>query len=1215
MLSSFLVIVLECLVKEHEKHSEKLARYLTQKQREDKLESIPRRNTLESYPLSFAQQRLWFLDQLEPDSSVYNISFAFRLIGALKVSALEKSTDEIKKRHESLRTTFAAVDGQPNQVIEESTHFKLPLVDLSRLQKSDKESEIHRLCTEEAHRPFDLFQGPLLRMVLVKVDQEDHVLLLTIHHIISDGWSMGVFFRELSILYEAFSLGKPSALPELPIQYADYAIWQRQWLQGEVLESQLNYWKKQLDGALSTLELPADRPRPPLQTYKGDRHAFLLPKSLTVELKTLSAKENATLFMTLMAAFQTLLYRYTGQKDISVGSPTANRNRTEIEGLIGFFVNTLVIRVDLSGDPSFRKLLNRVRETALGALTHQDFPFEKLVEELQPDRDLSRSPLFQVMFGLQNVPMNPLQLSGLKVNPLEQKNDTAKFDLTLFLWEVENGIKGSMEYSTELFDGTRISLMAGHYQTILEGIITDPDTPISQLPLLTQQEQHQLLLDWNNTQIDYPKDQCIQELFEDQAEQNTDSIAVVFEQKSVTYRELNRRSNQLAHYLQRLGVGPDVLVGICVKRSIEMVVALLGVLKAGGAYVPLDPLFPTERLALVLEDAQVAVLLTQKDLISILPETHGTVICLDKDWESVVSQKSEGNPISEVNAEHLAYVIYTSGSTGKPKGVQISHRALVNFLFSMMKEPGLNRQDVLLAVTTLSFDIAMLELLLPLIVGARVVIVSSEEASDGNRLLNRLTDCGATVMQATPATWQLLLAAGWQGDDRLKILCGGEALPRDLATQLLQRSHSLWNMYGPTETTIWSTVNKLDDKEGPVLIGFPIANTQIYILDQHLQPVPVGIRGELHIGGDGLARGYLNRPELSAERFIANPFDDRPGARLYKTGDLAKYLPDGNIEVLGRLDFQVKVRGFRIELGDIETTLGQHPAVQQSVVIVREDIPGDKQLVAYIVSNDHQTIAVNTLRSFLHKKLPSYMVPSLFEMIDALPLTPNGKIDRRALPAPDRNRRETSEALIAPRDALELQLTKTWEKALGVQPIGVSDNFFELGGHSLLAVRLVTQIEKMLGKNLPLAILFQAPTVEQFAIILREQGWSAPLSSLDAMEIDSAGSKGLMRVKQEIANHIPAKSRAQLKQLYHKIKQHPSYRHFKRQHIKAKNIFIKRFLSYSPAQLEEKLREIGLTEADTVYMHSAFNAFNGFSGGPQQIIDCILNVIGESGNN
>jgi aminoglycoside N3'-acetyltransferase/acyl carrier protein len=508
----------------------------------------------------------------------------------------------------------------------------------------------------------------------------------------------------------------------------------------------------------------------------------------------------------------------------------------------------------------------------------------------------------------------------------------------------------------------------------------------------------------------------------------------------------------------------------------------------------------------------------------------------------------------------------------------------------------------------------MLEIFLPLIVGARVVIVSSEEASDGNRLLKRLTDCGATVMQATPASWRLLLAAGWQGDDHLKILCGGEALPRDLATQLLQRGHSLWNMYGPTETTIWSTVNQINDKEGPVLIGFPIANTQVYILDQHLQPVPVGIPGELHIGGDGLARGYLNRPELTAERFIPNPFNDMMGSRLYKTGDLAKYSPDGNIEVLGRLDFQVKVRGFRIELGDIESALEQHPAVRQAVVTAREDIPGDKQLVAYIVANDQQTIAVNTLRSFLNKKLPSYMVPTFFETINALPLTPNGKIDRRALPEPDRIRRETSEALIAPRDALELQLTKTWEKVLGVQPIGVSDNFFELGGHSILAVRLITQIEKILGKALPLVTLFQAPTVEQLAGILREQGWSAPLSSLEAIEIGGAGSKGLMRMQRKIADHIPAKSHAHLKQLYHKIKQHPSYRYLKRQHIKAKSSFTKQFLSYSPAQLEEKLRKIGLTEADTVYMHSAFNAFNGFLGGPQQIIDCILNVIGNSGN-
>jgi amino acid adenylation domain-containing protein len=1171
-------------------------------------------NRDQEIPLSFAQQRLWFLDKLEPNSSLYNVIRAIKLNGPLDVEALQKSLNKIVSRHETLRTTFIFVKDKVVQAIAEPSSVDLSVIDLRNFSEFDRESEAKRVCQKEAQRPFDLSSDLMIQATLFQIDNDEHILLLVLHHIATDEWSMSILFRELSISYEAFSRAESPVLPDLPIQYADFAVWQHQWLKDKVIEKQLEYWKRQLKGATFVLELPTDRPRPAVQSFRGTKQSIELSYSISDALRSLCQTERATMFMTLIAAFNVLLHRYTGRNDILVGSPIANRSRIEIEGLIGFFLNTIVIRTDLSGDPSFRKLLAQVRKVCVDAYVNQDLPFEKMVAELQPDRDLSHSPLFNVMFVLQNDSELNLQLSGLYIKHIELDSETAKFDLFFFVIEKANGFSCILEYNTDLFKEATIKRMLEHFKILVNGIITNPDTPISQLPLLTHQEQHQLLVDWNDTQKDYPKDLCIQELFEAQVEESSDCISVVFGEEALTYRELNRRANQLAHYLQRLGVGPDVLVGICVKRSIEMMVALLGVFKAGGAYVPLDPSFPTERLALVLEDAQVAVLLTQKDLTSILPENHGTAIYLDKDLESLVSQQPEGNPSSEVNAEHLAYVIYTSGSTGRPKGVQISHRALVNFLFSMMKEPGLTDQDVLLAVTTLSFDIAMLELLLPLIVGARVVIVSSEEASDGNRLLNRLTDCSATVMQATPASWRLLLAAGWQGDDHLKILCGGEALPRDLATQLLQRGHSLWNMYGPTETTIWSTVNKLKDKEGPVLIGFPIANTQIYILDQHLQPVPVGVPGELHIGGDGLARGYLNRPELTAERFIANPFNDMPGSRLYKTGDLAKYLPDGNIEVLGRLDFQVKVRGFRIELGDIETTLEQHPAVRQAVVIAREDIPGDKQLVAYIVSNDHQTIPVNALRSFLHKKLPSYMVPSLFEMIDALPLTPNGKIDRRALPAPDRIRREKSETLIAPRDELELQLTKTWEKVLGVQPIGVSDNFFELGGHSLIAVRLIMQIEKMLGKNLPLATLFQAPTVEQLAGILREQDWSAPLISLEAIEIDGAGSKGIMRMQRKIADHIPAKSHVHLKQLYHKIKQHPRYRYLKRQYFRAKSSIIRQFLSYSPGQLEEKLRKIGLTEGDSVYMHSAFNAFNGFLGGPQQIINCILNVIGESGN-
>ncbi len=645
--------------------------------------------------------------------------------------------------------------------------------------------------------------------------------------------------------------------------------------------------------------------------------------------------------------------------------------------------------------------------------------------------------------------------------------------------------------------------------------MTPEETAQTDLPILTEAERHQLLVEWNDTQADYPQNQCTHQLFEAQVERTPEAVAVVFEDQKLTYQELNSRANQLAHYLQALGVGPEVLVGICLERSLEMVVGLLGILKAGGAYVPLDPAYPSERLTLMLSDCQAPVLLTQKTGVAGLPETGARVVCLDADW-GVISQESEENPVSGVKPENLVYVIYTSGSTGRPKGVQISHHSLGNFLNSMGLSPGLTDQDILLAVTTISFDIAALELYLPLIVGAQVVLASRSVASDGSKLLERLVNSGATAMQATPATWRLLLAAGWSGSYHLKILCGGEALTRELANRLLEKGTSVWNLYGPTEATIWSAAYQVESEDGSVSIGKPIANTQIYLLDSHLQPVPIGVPGELHIGGAGLARGYLNRPELTEEKFIPNPFDKAKGkrqkakgmgsARLYKTGDLARYLPDGNIEFLGRRDHQVKIRGFRIELSEVESALAQHPAVQQTVVMVREDVPGDKRLVAYIVPNDPSSIFYpksfiqNQLRRFLRRKLPDYMVPSAFVLLDALPLTPNGKVDRRALPAPDRFRPEPEETFVAPRNELELQLTKIWEQVLGTHPVGVRDNFFDLGGHSLLAVPLFAQIEKETDKKLPPATLFQAPTIEQLASLLRAQGWSPPWSELVAIQ-------------------------------------------------------------------------------------------------------------------
>jgi amino acid adenylation domain-containing protein len=689
----------------------------------------------------------------------------------------------------------------------------------------------------------------------------------------------------------------------LPIQYADFALWQRDWLQGEVLESQLRYWKRQLDGSPLVLDLPADRPRPAVQTFRGARESRMLPPSLGQALNTLSRQQGVTLFMTLLAAFQTLLYRYTGQEDIVVGSPIANRNRSEIEGLIGFFVNTLLLRTDLSGEPTFRQFLGRVREVALGAYAHQDLPFEKLVEELRPERSLSHTPLFQVLFVLQNAPRTTLELAGLRLSPLEVDNATAKFDMSVSMTETEEGLRASLEYNTDLYGVATIQRMLGHYQTLLEGIVANPEERISQLPLLTPAERQQLLVEWNDTGREYPQ-VCVHELFEAQVERSPEAVAVVDEDRQLSYRELNRRANQLAHHLRGLGVGPEVLVGVCVERSAEMVVGLLGILKAGGAYVPLDAAYPNERLAFMLEDAGIRVLLTQTQLMERLPAHKAQVACLD---ELSGSHSSEGrvNLTSEVTLDNLAYVIYTSGSTGKPKGVAVGHRSLTNYLDSAHRETCLSDQDVLMAVSTLSFDIAGFDIYLPLLVGARMVIVSSEVSADGERLLETLKGSGASVLFATPTTWQLVLEAGWQGSDRLKILCGGEAMTRSLADWLLERGACVWNVYGPTETTIWSTTFRVEAGDGVVPIGRPISNTQIYLLDRRLQPVPIGVPGELHIGGDCLARGYLSRPEFTAEKFVPNPCSDDPTARLFKTGDLARYRPDGNIEFLGRLDHQV----------------------------------------------------------------------------------------------------------------------------------------------------------------------------------------------------------------------------------------------------------------------------------------------------------------------
>jgi len=1409
-------------------------------------------------PLSFAQQRLWFLNQLEPNSSAYNIPAAYRLTGHLNLNALEQSLNEIIRRHEILRTTFASTEVELKQVISSNIALTLPIIDLQELPPDEKESKAQQIATEAAQQPFDLTTSSLFsslfRAQLLCLSDQEHILLLNFHHIIFDGWSFNIFFQELTTLYQAFSTDQPSPLPKLPVQYADFAHWQREWLQGEVLESQLNYWKQQLSGSLPVLQLPTDYPRPPVQTYPGAYQTLELSPDLTQALQTLSQQEGVTLYMTLLAAFETLLSRYSGQKDIIVGTPIAGRNQVETENLIGFFVNSLAIRTHLSGNPSFRQLLSQVREVTLGAYDHQDLPLEKLIEELNPERDLSRSPLFQVMFAFQNTLSQPWELPGLTITPLEVHSGTSKFDLTLALQETSEGIKGGIEYNTDLFKAETITRMLGHFQVLLEGIVANPEQCLSDLPLLTPDEQHQLLVEWNNTQTDYPNNTCIHQLFESQVERTPDAVAIVFENQQLTYRELNRRANQLAHHLQKLGVKPEVLVGICLERSLEMLVALLAILKAGGAYVPLDPTYPQERRAFMLQDSQVSLLLTTEKIVQNSLSPYGkaspntidnkeqfpinpeqlTVICLDKNWETI-NQENTDNPKSHFNPTNLAYILYTSGSTGFPKGVAIEHRSTVNFINWAQTVFNPEQLAGVLASTSICFDLSVFELFVPLSCGGKVIL-----AENALHLPTLKAAKDVTLINTVPSAIAELLRINGIPDGVKTVNLAGEPLSHQAVQQLYQQTtiEQVFNLYGPTEATTYSTFTLCVAEQGETqkvsqlpAIGRPIANTEIYVLDSHQKPVPIGVPGQLHIGGVGLARCYLNRTELTQEKFIPNPFDKSKvksqKSKLYKTGDLARYLPDGNIEFLGRIDNQVKIRGFRIELGEIEAVLSQHPSVAQTVVIDREDTPGDKRLVAYLVTNDlsliqtkleaeetfvaprnkseyspfwsslvpiqpngskqplfwvpsagtvgsglalahlanlldperpfyglqqqilnpktsqpdrriediaadfireivtlqpddpyllaghcfggkvafeiaqqlqeqgkqvaflallnsnapralpksflfphrnwtdlldritfhwskishlssaeklayvldrvrwrltqftykfyspkrqilssefeylqaeiisaqaqksyvpklypgqvtlfrskiwigrthlstdggwkelaaggvevheipgyftdivaepqvqvlakqmracldraeanisgnyqpdsHQeTTAVatettqpinnpklvlsaaevsnipNQLRDFLKQKLPDYMIPSAFVLLETLPLTPNGKIDRRALPAPDQTRLEPEGTFVAPRDELERQLTKIWEKVLGIQPIGVRDNFFDLGGHSLLAVKLFAQIEKTMGKTLPLATLFQASTVEDLAKVLRHQGGIPP---------------------------------------------------------------------------------------------------------------------------
>ncbi|WP_443193781.1 amino acid adenylation domain-containing protein [Nostoc sp. UHCC 0926] len=1054
--------------------------------------TIERISRSQELPLSFAQERLWFLAQLEPNNPFYNVPGAVRLQGQLNQEALQQSFNEVLRRHEALRTNFKTVDGQSVAVISSVTPLLLSVVDISELPSNQQESQIIQLTNFEAQQLFNLNSDLLLRVKLLRLCEQEHILLLTMHHIASDVWSIGVLVREVAALYQAFSTGLTSPLPELPIQYVDFAAWQRQWLQGEVLESQMSYWRKQLEGAPTVLELPTDHPRPAVQTFQGATYSFELSLELYAALNKLSQRQGATLFMTLLAAFMTLLWRYTGQEDIVVGSPIANRNRAEIEGLIGFFVNIQVLRTNLAGNPTFWELLTRVREMALGAYAHQDLPFEQLVEELQPQRDLSHTPLFQVMFALQNAPMSALELPGLTLTPLESDSGAAKFDLTLYMTERAQGLVATLEYNTDLFKLSTVSRMAEHLQSLLRGIVANPQQRLSDLPLLTQGEKA-LLVQWNDMQVEYPQHQCIHQLFEAQVEHTPDAVAVVFEDEQLTYCELSARANQLAHYLRSLGVRPEVLVGICVERSLLMLIGLLGILKADGAYVPLDPAYPHERLAFVLQDAQVSVLLTQQHLIENLPQHQTRVVCLDTDWESIAQQSSQ-NPMSECTTDNLAYIIYTSGSTGQPKGVLVNHSNVVRLLTGTESWYNFSQQDVWTLFHSIAFDFSVWEIWGALLYGGQLVVVPywlSRSPEDFYKLL--LTQ-QITILNQTPSAFRQLM----QVEESLvntynfslrKVIFGGEALQIESLKSWFEhhgdQSPQLVNMYGITETTVHVTYRPLTIADSEVasgsLIGHPIPDLQVYLLDSYGQPVPIGVPGEMYIGGAGVVRGYLNRPELTPERFIPNSFSNKPNARLYKSGDLARYLANGDIEYLGRIDNQVKVRGFRIELGEIEALLSQHPAVRETVVVVRSEEADSQRLVAYIVPYSEQTLTIAELRRLLESKVPNYMVPAAFVMLEALPLITNGKVDRKALPAPEVTQLLSESNFVTPSTPIEQMLAGIWAQILGLEQVGIDDNFFELGGHSLLATRVMSQVRQVFQIDMPLRRLFEEPTIARIA--------------------------------------------------------------------------------------------------------------------------------------
>jgi amino acid adenylation domain-containing protein len=1042
-------------------------------------------------PLSFSQQRLWFLNQMEPDSP-FNISIAIQLNGSLNVDALVQTLKAIVERHPVLRTTFAAVDGNLIQVVSPAPLVKLSSIDLSHLSSAKCQADINKILSVEPLRPFDLTADLMLRATLLRSNDTEHTLILVIHHIATDGWSVGILFRELASFYQGFADGNPVVLPELPIQYTDFAAWQREWLSGAVINAQLDYWKQQLAEAPRVLTLTTDRPRPSVQTFEGGTKYFHLNRELTQQLKQLSQQSGATLFMTLIAAFATLLSRYSGQDDVVIGSPIANRNRSEVESIIGCFINTLALRTKFNDEPTFLELLARVRETTLGAYDRQDFPLEKLVEELQPERSMSHAPLFQVMFVLQNVPIGKLELPGLTLMLLELEDLVAKDDLFLSMAETETGMTGELVYNSDLFDRSSIERMAVNFERLLTSIAANPNQKIDRLSLLSAIET-QSLVDWNNTKAEYPSEYCFAQLFEQQVAATPDAVAVVFNQQQLTYQELNDRANRWAKHLVKLGVEAETIVALIGDRNIDFLTAILAVFKAGGAYLPLDPAHPIDRIQQVLVQGKVRFILAQAQcqsvVVPIVKQLESQPQLLDlEDFDSL--DYSPENLPSRCTPANLAYVIYTSGSTGTPKGAMLEQRGMVNHLYAKITDLKLGANDVVAQTAAQTFDISIWQFLVALLVGGKVEIVPTEIATDPTQLCALVQRQQVSILEIVPSLLRMMLQQITDGATPLELsslrwlLLTGETLPPQLCRQWFAHYPQIpmLNAYGPTECSDDVTHYPLYSSPVPEIlnipIGHPVANTQLYILDKQLQPVPIGVAGELYVGGAGVGRGYLNAPELTQQAFITHTFANGDTARLYKTGDKARYLPNGNIEFLGRIDFQVKIRGFRIELGEIEAVLSQYPQVREVTVIAREEQAGNQYLAAYIVANS--LIETTALRDFLKQKLPDYMVPGAFVFLDNIPLTANGKVDRNALPLPDLSFTSMSN-FTPPVTSTQTELAQLWAEVLNIPQVGIHNNFFELGGHSLLATQIMSRLRSIFGVELPLRSLFGSPTVAELA--------------------------------------------------------------------------------------------------------------------------------------